>query len=120
MRAEGRALALATCAALLLPATGLGEPPEAAAQKVVRLGDFFFRPSHLSVAAGTTIVWRWPATPGEPHDVLLTNGPRGVKRFRSKLERSDYSFRRTLRKRGRYSFVCTVHPEDMRLRIRVR
>ena len=32
----------------------------------------------------------------------------------------DYSFRRTLRKRGRYYFVCTVHPEDMRLRIRVR
>jgi plastocyanin len=87
--------------------------------KVVKVGDYFLRPGRLTVAPGTKITWRWPKSPGDQHDVKLTKGPKGVKRFHSELAASDYSFRRTLRKKGSYTVICTLHPDSMRQRIKV-
>ena len=111
-----RLVAVLAGAALLCAA-----PAQGAARKTVRLGDNYFAPKSLKVKRNTTITWRWPSfdQAGDVHDVKLKSGPKGVKRFHSEAAATDYTFKRTLRKRGTYKIVCTLH-EEMRMTIRVR
>jgi plastocyanin len=87
----------------------------------VRIGDNFFVKDRLTVPSGTTVVWKWPAAgeSGDVHDVKLESGPRGVKKFHSEAASTDFTFRRKLRRPGRYRVVCTLH-EEMRMTIRVK
>jgi plastocyanin len=108
-------LVLAAGVALLCAA------PASAAKKTVRIGDNYFLPDTLRVDRGTTVVWRWPGfdEAGDVHDVKLKSGPKGVKKFHSEAASTDFTFRRKLRKAGRYRIVCTLH-DDMKMSIRVR
>jgi len=87
--------------------------------KVVKVRDNFFYPDSLTVPKETKIIWRWPRSPGDVHDVYLTRRPNGVKRFHSELAASDYSFARRLKKSGQYTMVCTIHAE-MSMKVKVR
>jgi plastocyanin len=110
-------------AALVLAGVALlmGAAPAQAATKTVRLYDNSFVPDSLRVPRGTVVVWKWPGADeaGDVHDVKLKSGPRGVKKFHSEAAATEYSFRRRLRKPGRYRIVCTLH-EEMTMRIKVR
>lgn len=88
-------------------------------KRTVQVGDYFFSPEQLSVPKGSTITWRWPSAAGDQHDVVSARRPKGVKKFRSQLAASDYRYRRTLTKPGRYVIVCSLHAQ-MRQTIRVR
>lgn len=94
---------------------------ESAAPKprVVKVRDNFFAPDALTVPKSTKIVWRWPSSPGDTHDVYLTRRPEGVRRFKSQYAGSDYSFARKLTKAGKYTMVCTLH-EEMKMTVTVR
>jgi plastocyanin len=96
-------------------------PAQAAKSRTVRIHDNYFVKDNLTVKRGTTVVWRWPSAleSGDVHDVKLKSGPKGVKKFHSEAAATDFSFRRTLRKPGRYRIVCTLH-EEMKMTIRVR
>jgi plastocyanin len=78
----------------------------------VTVGDDFFRPSSLSVRRGTRVRWTWRGR--DAHNVTVTSGPR---RFNSPTQRRG-TFMRTLRARGTYRIVCTVHGQRMRIRVR--
>ena len=101
----------------------LGATPAAAVakSKTVRIYDNYFVPDAVKIKRGTTVVWKWPGfdQAGDVHDVKLKSGPRGVKKFHSEAAATDFSFRRKLKKPGRYRIVCTLH-EEMRMQIRVR
>ena len=60
-----------------------------------------------------------PGESGDVHDVALKSGPNGVKKFHSEAASTDFTFRRKLRKAGRYRVVCTLH-DEMRMTIRVK
>jgi plastocyanin len=113
-------LAALAVAALAAAPAGAGKPKS----KTVKVGDYFFGPSKLTVSEGTKVVWKWPTVPGDTHDVKLDKGPKGLdKKFKSKFESdlvaSDYSFARTLKVPGRYTIICTLHEDDMRQTITV-
>jgi plastocyanin len=111
------AATLAVGALVAVPATqAVGAKPKA---KVVKIGDNFFAPDSLKVAKNTKIIWRWPKYPGDVHDVKLTKRPKGVKSFHSQLAASGYSYSKTLKKPGKYTFICTIH-EEMKMTIRVK
>ena len=101
----------------------LGAAPAqvAVAKKTIRIGDNFFTPDAPKVKAGTLVTWKWPSfdEAGDVHDVKLKSAPKGVKKFHSEPASSDYSFKRKLKKPGKYRIVCTLH-EDMRMTIRVK
>ena len=97
------AIAIATAAAVAIPSN---------AATSVRVDDDVFRPGTVRVSKGTTVRWRWVGD--DPHNVTVRRGP--VK-FRSATKRSG-TFTRTMRRRGLYRIVCTVHPGmDMTLRV---
>jgi plastocyanin len=111
-----RAAVLLAGVALLLSAA-----PAQAAGKTVRIYDNYFLKDDLTVNRGTLITWRWPGfdEAGDVHDVKLRSGPRGVRKFHSEAAATDYTFKRRLKKPGRYRIVCTLHVE-MTMKIRVR
>lgn len=101
------AAAAATAAVALVPAQSFG------ATVSVRVGDNFFSPSSKTVNSGTKMVWRWVGR--APHNVVVTSGP---SKFRSSTFSSG-TYSRTVRARGLYRIVCTIHP-GMRMSLRVR
>ena len=91
-------LALATFATLeKVKAAG---PPAVA----VKIDNFTFTPTTLTVKAGTQITW----TNGDdiPHTVVSDN-----QSFRSKVLDTDEKFTFTASKPGTYSYFCSIHPK---------
>jgi plastocyanin len=113
--------ARALTATLAIAATGGGAGAvaapgpalEAGAARTVNVtvGDDFFRPARLSVRRGTRVLWRWRGR--DEHNVTVISGPQ---RFHSPDKRTG-TFARTLRRAGRYTIVCTIHGQRMRIRV---
>ena len=92
----------------------------AAGTRRVKVVDYYLSPSRMTVARGTRILWKWAASNSDTHDVKLKRGPTGVKHFHSELASTDYHYARTLRKAGKYTVICTLHPTQMRQVITVK
>jgi plastocyanin len=80
-------------------------------RKNVKVGDNFFSPKKLKVAKNTTIVWKWSSANGDSHDVYLSKRPKGVKRFHSDPAATDFSYKKKLKRPGKYKILCTLHEE---------
>ena len=105
---------MAIVALVALPGlTGIAQP---APTVTVKLGDFFFKPSHKTVRRGTKVRFEWIGN--NPHNVVKTRGPGG--RLRSRItSKRGVNFVRRFTKRGTYRLICTLHPW-MKMRLRVR
>ena len=103
------AAALPSTAAV--PSTTAGQDAAASATKRVRVGDFFFRSRSITIQRGDRVRWVWVGR--EPHNVTVTRGP---VEFSSRTK-SDGAYRKRLRRRGTYRYICTLHPDDMRGRV---
>ena len=110
-----RALPVLVLALALVPAAA-----GTSASKVKKVGihDNYYDPLKLKVKVGTTVKWVWPNDVGDTHDVNLGKRPKGVKRFSSELVAVGYSFKRTLRKPGKYFIYCSLH-DEMKMTITV-
>jgi plastocyanin len=120
---------VAVAAVSLVPAASAERAePSAVPKKTVQVRDYFFASggkvlsldNRLTVRPDTYILWVWPHVGGDLHDVKLVRRPAGVKRFHSELAASDYRYRRKLTKVGRYRMICTLHPDQMVMNVRVR
>jgi plastocyanin len=82
---------------------GVAAAPVAAAKAEVKIDNFSFSPTALTVKAGTQITW----TNGDdiPHTVV-SNGPA----FKSKVLGTGEKFTFTASKPGTYSYSCSIHP----------
>jgi len=115
-------LTAAGAAALLalVPVTaGAGAAKKKPVKKTVRIFDNYYEPAKLTVPKGSTIVWKWPTSTGDSHDVTLDKGPKGVRKFQSDIAASDFTYRRKLFKKGKYHIICSLH-EEMTMDITVR
>ena len=106
-------------AALLMALAGCGgdsdspgaEAPVAGDTVVLR--DISFKPGDLEVEAGTTVTWRFEDR-GIPHDVKAED-----ESFVSEVMDSG-TFEHTFEQPGRYPYVCSLHPGQMKGTIVVR
>lgn len=85
--------------------------------KSVEVDDNYFvhdgKPPTVKVHKGDKVEWEWEGS--NPHNVTVTKGP--VK-FHSK-DQSSGSYEKKLKKAGTYKIVCTIHPPDMRMTLKV-
>jgi plastocyanin len=89
--------------------------PATAATRTVRVDDDYFVRSGsaptVTVSRYTVVKWRWRGT--RRHNVAVQTGPAY---FRSTTKRSG-KYKKTMRTRGSYRIVCTIHEPDMRMRL---
>jgi plastocyanin len=120
MRRAGLTIAVIaglTAASAAVPAAAGGGKPQ---RKTVKIADNYYSPAKLTVNRNSTITWKWPDTTGDTHDVLLDQGPKGVKEFQSEQAGSFYSYKRKLTVPGVYKIICTLHEQEMKMTITVR
>ena len=119
VRSSSGARRLAVVAAALLlvgalaVAAGAATAPTAAGPKTVSLGDNFYKPTKVTVTAGTTVTWKW--TGGNTHNVTVVSGP---EKFHSG-DQDTGAYSHTMVKPGTYQIVCTFHP-GMSLTLKVK
>ena len=119
-----RACIAASVAALAVGVVGVGAPgslAKATKPKVVKVKDNFYVPDSVRVHKGGKVKWDWTPTFNQ-HNVTLRRGPRGVNKskFRSQTTNDpSYFFTKRFRKVGKYRFYCTIHPDVMRMTVRV-
>ena len=89
-------------------AAGTGTFTASAQQKAetaeVKIENFSFGPTELTVPAGTTVTWI--NRDDIPHTVVSTD-----KVFKSKVLDTDEKFSFTFSKAGTYPYFCSIHPK---------
>jgi len=90
---------------LALKAAGTEEGTPAATTVQVKIDNFAFTPTQLTVAPGTTV--EWVNRDDIPHTVVSDD----KSTFKSKALDTDDKFSFTFTKPGTYSYFCSVHPK---------
>jgi plastocyanin len=133
-RAPWRALGVLTFCAGAVAALGVAAatgsaPPGAVASKApkprkVTVADYYFGPPKVTIHKGGAVKWVWASTNVEPHDVHLKKGPKKLKKKGAYSTRTtavaNATFKRSFPTPGTYRFICTLHPEQMKLTVTVK
>jgi plastocyanin len=103
-------LALAAAGSGVAAATTKKKSPT----KVVSVRDDYYRPGSLKMKPGTTVKWVWDKNDLNEHSVVDEKGG-----FQS-TEKLAGTFRHRFKKAGTWHIFCSVHPETMRMTIKVK
>jgi plastocyanin len=98
-----RAAVGAIAAAVALPAGALAVTGHSAAGKTVTVKSFKYSPATVKIKKGQSVTWRFKDAP-VPHNV---KGSGGIK---SKPSITSGSYTKTFKKKGTFSYICTIHP----------
>ena len=75
----------------------------------------------MTIRKGRAVKWVWSSTNTYPHDVHLKKGPSGLKNKGSYSTKtsavSGAQFKKTFETTGTYKYICTIHPDEMRMTI---
>lgn len=71
----------------------------------VKIDNFSFAPTTLTVPVGTTVTWT--NQDDVPHNIVSTEG----KTLKSPVMDTDQKFSFTFTKAGTYSYFCGIHPK---------
>jgi plastocyanin len=96
--------ALAALTSIAVTRPGVAKAGDQPALVEVKIDNFSFGPTTLTVAAGTTVTWK--NNDDVPHTVVSDD-----KVFRSKALDTDDKFSYTFTKPGTYNYFCSVHPK---------
>ncbi|MGA9569849.1 MAG: cupredoxin domain-containing protein [Candidatus Acidiferrales bacterium] len=83
---------------------GIGAQEKAPAGVAVKIDNFSFGPTAVTVPVGTTVTWT--NRDDIPHTVVSTDGV-----FKSKALDTDDQFSFVFNKPGDYSYFCSIHPK---------
>jgi plastocyanin len=106
-------LALVSLGVLLLAAFALADEPTV--EPAETAAGFAWRPSAVTTAAGGTVAFRNPGAV-TPHGVHWTGGPEkpSCSGVPGDNFGTNWSGACTFAQAGTYTFICTVHPEEMK------
>jgi len=97
--------ALVVALALMLAGLAVAAQAQSTADLIeVRIDNFSFGPTEVTVPAGTTVTWT--NHDDIPHTVVSTD-----KVFKSKVLDTDEKFSFTFTTAGTYSYFCSIHPK---------
>lgn len=110
-----RSLALLALSCAVLVLAVLAPLSAAAATVFVTIEDDSYSPTSLSIVKNDKIKWTWVDTSNR-HNVAVKSGP---KSFKSATKRSG-TFTKKFTTKGTYKLYCTVHPSEMKLKVKVK
>jgi plastocyanin len=125
-RAARLASATAVCAAALALLAAVPAGTGAATPKAARVtvNDFYFAPTSVTIRKGGSVKWVWSQYNTYPHDVHLKKGPANLKNKGSYSTRTtavtEARFQKKFEVPGTYKYICTVHPDEMRMTVTVK
>ena len=90
---------------LVVISTGLSGPGNSGTDNVVKIDNFSFAPTTLTIKAGTEV--RWKNQDDIPHTVVSA----GQQTFKSKVLDTDEESTYTFTKPGTYKYFCSIHPK---------
>jgi plastocyanin len=123
MTRTGVAVALIALAVGALAMTGItsslakGKAPEK-----VKVLDDFYKPDLVKVKKYGKVRWKW-GDDFNSHNVTLKKGPKGVKKSKFTSQTSSdkgFTFTKKFKKPGKYNFYCTIHPDIMKMTVKVK
>ena len=111
----GKTIAVLAVVAALT--AGIAASAFAATTRIVSVRDDSFSRSSMTIPRNDTVRWKWRNT-GNDHNVR--SGRSNPVAFRSQTRSGSYSYAHKFSKTGTYRIVCTIHPDTMRMTVRVR
>jgi plastocyanin len=120
------ALTVALCVAAVALQGATAASARAAQRPPVKVtvNDFYFAPAAVTIRKGRAVKWVWSSFNTYPHDVHLKKGPANLKRKASYSTKtsavSEAHFQKTFETPGTYKFICTIHPDEMRMTVTVK
>ena len=118
----GVVVALVALAVGALAATGTASPSAKAKTEKVKVLDDFYKPDNVKIKKNRKVTWKW-GQDFNTHNVTLKKGPKGVKKskFTSQTSSAEgFSFTKRFKKPGKYNFYCTIHPDIMKMTVKVK
>src|SRR2546421_5300922 len=107
---------VALLAALAVTGAGAaaGSHLREAKTKTVQVGDDFFAPTKVTIHRGGKVKWTWGGGTSHSHTVTEENG-----KFTS-AEKTSGTYKHTFKKKGTFHIFCSVHPEQMQMKVVVK
>jgi plastocyanin len=98
----------------------LAVPAAAGGPPVVKVDDDFFEPERVAVQKGGKVVWKWKGE--DTHNVALWKPGRSLSKEPTKRSgvKTSGKFSYRLRSVGRWRVICEIHPNSMRMKVRVK
>jgi plastocyanin len=119
----GIVAALVALAVGALAATGVANPLGKGSQpEKVKVLDDFFKPTNVKIKKNKKVTWKW-GNDFNTHNVTLKKGPKGVKKSKFSSQTSSaegFKFTKKFKKPGKYNFYCTIHPDVMKMTVKVK
>jgi len=119
----GIVAALVALAVGALAATGVANPLGKGSQpEKVKVLDDFFKPDNVKIKKNKKVTWKW-GNDFNTHNVTLKKGPKGVKKSKFSSQTSSaegFKFTKKFKKPGKYNFYCTIHPDVMKMTVKVK
>jgi plastocyanin len=116
-------VALVALAVGVLAATGVASPFGKGKQpEKVKVLDDFYKPTNVKIKKNKKVTWKW-GQDFNSHNVTLKKGPKGVKKakFTSQTSSAEgFKFTKKFKKPGKYNFYCTIHPDVMKMTVKVK
>ena len=121
----GILVALVALAVGALAATGVANPLGKGSQpEKVKVLDDFYKPTNVKIKKNKKVTWSWGSSgTHDAHNVTLKKGPKGVKKSKFTSQTSSvegFSFTKKFKKPGKYNFYCTIHPDVMKMTVKVK
>jgi plastocyanin len=120
------AVALIALAIGALAATGIASPlAKDKKPEKVKVEDDFYNPDNVKVKKNGKVKWKWGQVFNQ-HNVTLKKGPKGVKKSKFTSQTTGgsgaegFTFTKKFKKPGKYNFYCTVHPDIMKMTVKVK
>ena len=119
----GILVALAALAVGVLAASGVANPLGKGSQpEKVKVLDDFYKPTNVKIKKNKKVKWKW-GQDFNTHNVTLKKGPKGVKKSKFSSQTSSaegFTFIKKFKKPGKYNFYCTIHPDVMKMTVKVK
>ena len=113
----GKRVALAVATGLVAVTALAGSSAGAGGSATVKVVDNVFSPDRVQVGKGSRVRFKWVNTE-EKHNIIKVKGP-GPSFSSDTTDQPGFVYKKRFRKAGRYKIICSIHPDEMVMRVKV-